>query len=78
MTNEIKSEEVLKNKWALMIWDWQHGGTSFYCGLLTLLRKADPGNKAKIGLMWPELYYAYCEWHFSKTEEEYFSKYGLN
>lgn len=58
---------------------WQYGKdpSNFNSMLLTLLQKADPTNRSKIGLMWPHLYEAWLEWNACESQDAYFTRYGL-
>lgn len=37
----------------IQLWDWQHGGTSFYCGLYRLWNHADHWNKQRLAVAFP-------------------------
>lgn len=35
------------------LWDWRHGGDSFYCVLYYMFQKADPQNYKKLSKAYP-------------------------
>lgn len=59
---------------AKQLWDWQHGGSSFYCMLYTLFQKADASNKQKLATAFPNHWLALEEWNKSPNYGEDFFK----
>ncbi len=53
------------------IWIWQHSNNhSFFSELLTLFRKADVSNRAKLGTVWPMLPIAMAAWDNAEENGE--------
>lgn len=44
------------------VYDWQHGGTSFYCKLFDLFQKADSENRARLTIAFPIQARALDDW----------------
>ena len=60
------------------LYDWQYrDGTSFTCQLYSLFGKADPINKIKLFIAFPEEAAAYTAWHKSDDPDVFFESHGL-
>lgn len=58
---------------------WQYAGLdSFTACLFNLFMKADPMNRLKLGVGFPEEFLAFREWNDSSDQEAFFKKYGLS
>lgn len=62
----------------IQLYDWQHGGTSFYCALYTLFQKADAINTIRLALAFPNHYKVLQMWNEAvDLGDDLFRQYGL-
>jgi hypothetical protein len=56
---------------------WKIGRDNFTACLFGLIAKADPSNRMRIGKGFPLEVEIFEEWQGSRTEKEFFEKYGV-
>lgn len=62
----------------IQLYDWQHGGTSFYCALYSLFQKADSQNQQNLRMGFPLHYMTLQKWNNAgDCGNDLFREYGL-
>jgi hypothetical protein len=69
-----KHLEAVRN---LHYWQYGRDPDNFTSMLYVMFQKADPSNRAKLALAFPDEARAYFEWCTSPTQDDFFKKYNL-
>lgn len=65
--DEINYEDAVQ-----AVYDWQHGEHYYRSQLFDLMCRSDPGNFAKLALVFPVEAKAYKDWYCSPDPDEFF------
>jgi len=68
----------LSKEWIDYLYHWQYGGSSAFSAMLfDLITKADPGNKARIRMGFPEAVAVWEAWYNHPTGSGFFEEHGI-